>query len=172
LTVNLGIPRGIGLDTRAKIVGLPVLKRKVAAIRRKGTKIAFTNGCFDILHAGHIRYLETAKKNDRILIVGLNSDNSIRRIKGPGRPINPQQRRAEVLGALACVDYVTIFHEDTPYRLIAGLQPDVLIKGADWKGREVVGADIVRAQGGRVELIRYLPQFSTTKVLKKIQRRG
>ena len=153
-------------NTQAKIVSAASLRRKLAAFRRSGKRIAFTNGCFDILHCGHVSYLESAKKSNRILIVGLNSDTSIKQIKGPLRPINHQHARACVLAALACVDYVVIFNESTPYQLIKVLQPDILIKGSDWKGKEIAGADIVKERGGRVELIRYLPQYSTTKILE------
>lgn len=158
------------MTSKNKILKLPALKRKVAALRKAGRIIAFTNGCFDILHYGHISYLETAKKNDRILIVGLNSDRSVRKIKGPGRPINHELNRAGVLAALACVDFVTLFEEETPYALIKAVQPDVLIKGADWKGEGAVGTDIVKARGGKVEFIKYLPNLSTTQMIKKIEK--
>ncbi len=156
----------------SKVVSLPVLKRRIAALRARGKIIAFTNGCFDILHYGHVSYLKAAKKNDRILVVGLNSDDSIRRLKGPDRPIHAQKYRAEVLAALECVDLVTVFHEDTPYNLIAAIKPDVLIKGADWKGKEIVGSDIVKKNGGRVELIQYVRDFSTTGIAAKIRTCG
>lgn len=156
--------------SKNKILKLPALKRKVAALRKAGRIIAFTNGCFDILHYGHISYLETAKKNDRILVVGLNSDRSVRKIKGPGRPINHELNRAGVLAALACVDFVTLFEEETPYALIKAVQPDILIKGADWKGQGAVGTDIVKARGGKVEFIKYLPNLSTTYMIKKIEK--
>ena len=159
------------MSTRSKIVSLEALKRKVARHRKEGKKISFTNGCFDILHFGHVSYLETAKKPDRILIVGLNSDASIRQIKGPRRPIVHEKERSAVLAALACVDYVVLFNEDTPYRLIKAVKPDVLIKGADWKGKDVVGGDIVKQNGGRVELLKYLTQYSTTKIIKAIQKK-
>ena len=160
------------MDTRKKIVSWSALKRRITVARRQGIRIGFTNGCFDILHSGHVRYLESAKKKSRLLVIGLNSDSSVKRIKGPQRPVNSQEQRAEVLAALACVDLVAIFEEDTPYELISRVIPDVLIKGADWKGREVVGSDIVRANGGKVELIKYFPQFSTTKTIKRIIKRG
>ena len=117
-------------------------------------------------------YLDAAKKNGRVLIVGLNDDDSIRRLKGPERPVNGQLNRAGVLAGLASVDFVVIFAEDTPYRLIAQIKPDILIKGADWKGKEIVGADVVRANGGKVELIKYLDGLSTSNILKKIKGRG
>ena len=147
---------------------MSTLKRRIQQWRREKRKIAFTNGCFDILHFGHVSYLEKAKGRNRILIVGLNSDGSVKKIKGPQRPINPEKERAAVLAALACVDCVVIFREDTPHQLIKAVQPDILIKGADWKGREVAGSDIVKARGGKIEFIAYVPQFSTTKMIEKI----
>jgi len=160
------------LKSAQKIVSLSSLKRRVSQDRRAGKTVAFTNGCFDILHSGHVTYLETAKKKDRVLIVGLNSDASVRKIKGPSRPVNCEQNRARVLAALACVDYVTIFNEETPYELIKAVQPDVLIKGADWKADQVAGADIVKARGGKVELISYVPNCSTTGIIAKINKRA
>ena len=156
------------MDSQKKILSLNTLKKTLARLRKNGKTIAFTNGCFDILHAGHVSYLEAAKKKGRILVVGLNSDHSVRRIKGPGRPIVGEKERAQVLSALNCVDYVTIFNAQTPLKLIQVVKPDVLIKGADWKNKTVVGQDIVEKNGGRVELIKYLPRFSTTKIIDKI----
>ncbi len=154
----------------SKVVPVSTLLRHVRRARRDGRKIAFTNGCFDILHAGHVRYLMKAKKGGRCLIIGLNSDRSIGRIKGPQRPINKQQYRAEVLAALECVDWITIFDEETPYRLIKAVKPDILIKGADWKGKAVVGEDIVKAQGGHVELVTYVRGLSTTHIIETIKK--
>jgi len=156
------------MTTQSKIVKVSTLRRKLAALRREGRVIAFTNGCFDILHYGHVNYLEKARKSNRILIVGLNSDASIRRIKGPQRPINTQADRAGVLAGLACVDFVVVFEEDTPYELICSLRPDVLIKGADWKDKGIIGSDIVRASGGRIEFIEFVPNLSTTHTIQKI----
>ncbi len=156
------------MNSQKKIVTITTLKRHIQQWRRKKKKIAFTNGCFDILHFGHVTYLEKAKGSDRILILGLNSDASVRKIKGPQRPINPERERAAVLAGLACVDYVVIFNEDTPYQLISAVQPDILIKGADWKGKDVAGSDIVKKRGGKVEFISYIPQFSTTKLIEAI----
>ena len=152
-----------------KIVSVNVLKQAIARLRRQKKTIAFTNGCFDILHYGHVQYLQAAKKGSRVLIVGLNSDQSIRGYKGPGRPINSQKHRAAVLAALESVDFVTIFDEETPYKLIAAVEPDVLIKGADWKGKEVVGSDIVEKRGGKVELAKYADGFSTTRMIERIK---
>jgi len=144
------------------------LKRIVERLRKQGNTIAFTNGCFDILHFGHVSYLEAAKKNGRILIVALNSDASVRNLKGKHRPIVKQGRRARVIAALGCVDYVTIFHDDTPLKIIKLLKPDILIKGADWKGKKVVGEDIVASCGGKVELMKYQKGFSTTQMIHAI----
>ena len=154
------------MDFNQKIVTVPTLKKRLIALRRQGRSIAFTNGCFDLMHVGHVSYLQKAKKDDRILIVGLNSDKSVRRIKGPSRPICPQKSRAAVLAALACVDFVVVFNEDTPYALIKAIQPDVLVKGADYKGKEVVGAGLV----GQVELVKLVKGFSTSNIIHAIQR--
>ncbi len=159
------------MATLSKVVELPLLKKKLAALRRQKRVIAFTNGCFDILHYGHVSYLEAAKKKDRILIVGMNSDISVRTLeKGPERPIVPQDQRAAVLAGLACVDFVVLFDDPTPAALIAAVKPDVLIKGADWKGRTVAGADVVKANGGRVEFITYIDRLSTTNIIEKIRK--
>ncbi len=153
---------------KQKILKIETLRRKISQPRKAGKTIAWTNGCFDILHLGHVSYLQAAKKKDRILIVGLNSDKSVRRIKGPKRPIVPQNERAGVLAALACVDYITVFDEDTPQRFIEILNPDVLIKGADWKGKGVIGSDVVEAHGGKVEYIKFVEQCSSTNIIEKI----
>lgn len=134
-------------------------------------KIVFTNGCFDILHIGHKRYLQKAATLGDILIVGVNSDDSVRRLKGPERPINNEQDRAEMLSAMGFIDYVVIFGEDTPYELIKQIQPDVLVKGGDYKPEEVVGRDIVEARGGRLELISFVEGKSTTNIINKIHQK-
>lgn len=134
-------------------------------------KIVFTNGCFDIIHVGHKRYLQQAASLGDILIVGVNSDASVRRLKGPSRPVNNEQDRAEILSALGFIDYVTIFDEDTPYELIKKIQPDVLVKGGDYKPDEVVGKDIVEARGGRLELISFVEGKSTTNIINKINKK-
>lgn len=133
-------------------------------------KIVFTNGCFDILHIGHKRYLQQAAALGDMLVVGVNSDDSVRRLKGPARPVNNEQDRAEMLSALGFVDYVVIFGEDTPYELIKKIQPDVLVKGSDYKPEEVVGRDIVEARGGRLELIQFVEGKSTTNIINKISK--
>ncbi len=156
----------------SKVISAGSLRKKLTVYRRQKKTIVFTNGCFDILHWGHVSYLESAKKNDtRVLVIGLNSDASVRSLdKGKERPIVPQRERALLLAALACVDHVVIFNGSTPYKLIKTLVPDVLIKGADWKGKEVAGADVVKANGGKVEFIKYIDGLSTTNIVEKIRR--
>ena len=138
------------------------------AARRAGRKVVFTNGVFDLLHVGHARYLAAARRLGKTLIVGLNADASVRRIKGPKRPIVPQAQRAEMLLALGCVDHVVLFGDETPFRLISTLKPDFLVKGADWAADDIVGADIVRAAGGRVVRIRIAPGWSSTNLIKRV----
>lgn len=140
--------------------------------RHSGKKVVFTNGCFDILHAGHVRYLERAKTKGDLLVVGLNSDASTRRLKRKNRPINPQTDRANVLSALTCVDYVVIFGEDTPLRLIAALKPAILVKGGDWPLEKIVGRDIVETYGGKVLTIPLLKNRSTTNIIRKLTLRS
>ncbi len=138
-------------------------------LREQGLKIVFTNGCFDILHRGHVEYLEFARSQGDVLVVGLNTDDSVRRLKGPERPINRFEDRAYVLAALECVDFVIGFSEDTPYNLISELIPDVLVKGADYRPEEVVGRDIVEQHGGRLVLAPFKKGYSTTELLKRIK---
>ena len=152
------------------ILSWNLLQKKINQWRNKGYKVVFTNGCFDILHFGHVSYLENAKKNKQILIVAVNSDDSVKRLKGSDRPINNEKARAFVLAALACVDFVTTFKEDTPLKLIETLRPDILIKGADWQKKEVVGADFMRSYGGKVKFIDYIQDFSTTAIIAKIKK--
>ena len=156
------------MDSSRKIVTLPVLKRRIARHRKEGQPIAFTNGCFDILHYGHVSYLEAAKKKDRVLIVGLNSDRSVRAIKGPRRPIVPERQRAALLAALECVCYAVLFNEPTPLNLIKKIRPNVLVKGADWKKSQVAGAAEVESWGGEVRLIKLTQGRSTTNVIHKV----
>ena len=157
------------MKTQSKILSLPSLMSKVRQLRRGRRKIVFTNGCFDILHYGHIDYLQKAKQdNHRILVIGLNSDRSVKIIKGPKRPIIPQSERAAILAAMACVDFVVVFNEPTPIKVIKSLKPDVLVKGADWKGKSVTGSDVVRSYGGKVEYKKYVQGNSTTGIIKKI----
>ncbi|SNZ04008.1 FMN adenylyltransferase [Persephonella hydrogeniphila] len=145
---------------------------KIENWKREGKKIVFTNGCFDIIHAGHVDYLEKAKKLGDILIVGLNSDASVRRIKGKDRPVNIQEHRKRVLEALKPVDLVIIFDEDTPEKLIKQIKPDVLVKGGDWKIENIVGADFVRSYGGQVKTIDFVYDISTTKIIQKARKTG
>lgn len=145
------------------------MRRIAEQCRAQGKRIIFTNGCFDILHAGHVTYLEKAKQMGDILMVGLNADASVKRIKGPQRPINPVRDRAKVLAALEAVNYVTVFSEDTPLHLIQELKPHILVKGTDWKKEKIVGRKEIKSWGGRVRRVSFVPGKSTTRVLKKIQ---
>ena len=147
-----------------KIVDRAKIKDITTQRKNEGKRVVFTNGCFDIIHAGHVRYLTEAKKLGDILVIGLNSDSSVSMIK-PGRPIIPEQQRAEVLSALSMVDYVTLFNEDTPYELIREIKPDILVKGADWDTKNIVGSDIVK----EVRTIPFVKGISTTEIIKKIQ---
>ena len=153
-----------------KIVTWEELKKVVELQRKKGKTIVFTNGCFDILHVGHVRYLQEARKMGDLLILGLNSDASVRAIKGGERPLVPQAERAEVIASLTTVDYVTLFDETTPLRLIEFLQPDCLVKGGDWKEASVVGRDLVRSWGGRVVIVPLTEGASTTNIVEKVLR--
>jgi D-glycero-beta-D-manno-heptose 1-phosphate adenylyltransferase len=152
------------MSTHAKALAL------VEHLRAAGNKIVFTNGVFDLLHVGHLRYLQEARGLGDALLVGVNSDRSVRLIKGADRPINTEAERAEVLEALTCVDAVVIFDEPTPRELIAALQPDVLVKGADWAMDAIVGRDIVEARGGRVVRVAIEPGHSTTSIVDRIRR--
>lgn len=143
----------------------------VRAARAAGKRIVFTNGTFDILHPGHVRYLQAARRHGDLLIVGLNSDASVRRYKDPARPINPEAERAEVLEALACVDAVSIFDEDTPAEIIRRVQPDVLVKGADWPADQIVGRDTVEARGGSVVLEPVEQGYSTSAIIERVKSR-
>ena len=141
-----------------------------AKLREAGRRVVFTNGVFDILHPGHLRYLQRARGLGDALIVGLNSDASVRRNKGPERPINDESERAEILGALECVDAVVIFDEDTPADIIRAVQPDILVKGADWAEDAIVGRDTVEARGGKVVRVPIEKGFSTTAIIERIRR--
>ncbi|MCB5249951.1 MAG: D-glycero-beta-D-manno-heptose 1-phosphate adenylyltransferase [Candidatus Cloacimonadales bacterium] len=137
-----------------------------------GNKIVFTNGCFDIIHSGHVIYLEEAKSLGDVLILGLNSDTSVKRLKGENRPINNQNDRAIVLSGLSSVDYVVIFEKDDPYDIIHALQPDVLVKGGDWKIEDIIGSDIVLEKGGEVISLSFIEGKSTTNIIKKVVQNG
>lgn len=151
-----------------KIIKREELAGNVRALKRAGKRIVFTNGCFDLLHIGHIRYLKSAKAEGDVLLVGLNSDRSVRQIKGPTRPIVSENERAEVLASLACVDFITFFDEPDPLVTIRVLMPDVLVKGADWEEDAIVGKDVVEANGGRVVRIPVTEGASTSRIIEKI----
>ena len=155
-----------------KILGLNDIKTELSEYRNSPKRIVFTNGCFDIIHVGHISYLSEAKSLGDVLIVGLNGDESVKRLKGEGRPIVRGKDRACVLANLKPVDYVVIFDEDTPYELIKEIKPDVLVKGGDYEGKTVVGTDIVEDSGGKVVLINFVEGKSTTNIIKAIKEGG
>ena len=140
-----------------------------AQAKKDGKRLVFTNGCFDLLHRGHVHILRRAKAAGDLLIVGLNSDRSVKSIKGPLRPILPESERVELIAAMEMVDYVVLFDEADPYSLIAAIVPDVLAKGGDWSAEKIIGADIVAQNGGRVEVIPYLKGFSTTEIIERIR---
>jgi rfaE bifunctional protein nucleotidyltransferase chain/domain len=153
-----------------KILDRKILKEKIDLLRKEGKKIAFTNGCFDILHVGHIRYLREARKTADVLVLALNSDSSVQSIKGEKRPLVCEEERAEIMAALEFIDFVTIFPELTPLELINYLKPDILIKGGDWPENKVVGRDDVKKWGGRVMLIPEVTGKSTTNIVEKIKK--
>jgi len=147
--------------------------RLVGRARESGKTVVFTNGVFDILHPGHVRYLRDARALGDLLVVGINSDRSVRALgKAPERPINPEQERAEVLEALAAVDAVVVFDEETPHEIVSALQPDILVKGADWGENDIVGRDVVEARGGRVVRMPLAEGYSTTSILNRIRNKG
>ena len=152
-----------------KIKNSADLNKILKRLKKTGKKIVFTNGCFDILHVGHVTYLEKARPLGDILVVGLNSDRSVREIKGRGRPINSQRDRAKVLAGLSSVDYVTIFDGETPEELIRSLEPGVLVKGGDWGMNDIVGGNFVRSIGGRVVTIPFVNGYSTTSLINKMK---
>lgn len=156
----------------AKIKTPAALAKILARLKSKGKKIVFTNGCFDILHAGHITYLEKANHLGDLLVVGLNSDSSVKALKGEARPINNQKDRALVLSSLYFVDYVAIFNEDTPEKLIRILKPDIIAKGGDWRIDDIAGGDFVKSRGGRIVSIPYVKGYSTSTLIGKISSRG
>ena len=159
------------MDPARKVVTLEKLVIELGKVRKSGKKIVFTNGCFDILHVGHVRYLAAAGSEGDLLVVGLNSDASVRTIKGDKRPLVPQDQRAEVLASLICVDYVVVFDAPDPVTLNETLVPDVLVKGADWAEAEIVGGDFVKSRGGKVVRVSLVPAASTSGIIEKIVRR-
>jgi D-beta-D-heptose 7-phosphate kinase/D-beta-D-heptose 1-phosphate adenosyltransferase len=154
--------------TAQKIRSLAEIVQIRNQLRRDGKKLVFTNGCFDLLHAGHVRYLNQARALGDVLVVGLNSDRSVREIKGKGRPITPEDERAEILAALACVDYIFLFDDLTPQRVIDAIVPDILAKGADWETSEIVGRQTVEHAGGTVQRIPLVEGSSTSAIIKKV----
>ncbi len=157
-------------DIKDKIVSADIAQGLVSLWQANEQEVVFTNGCFDILHRGHVEYLAKAASLGQKLVLGLNTDNSVSRIKGPLRPVVDQDARAILLASLACIDLVVFFDEETPYELIKLLQPDILVKGSDYKPESIVGYDIVIAKGGRVETIDFVDGFSTTLLIEKIKK--
>ncbi|UII34475.1 D-glycero-beta-D-manno-heptose 1-phosphate adenylyltransferase [Fulvivirga ulvae] len=159
-------------STKNKIVDRNSLHSIVQGWKKEGKKVVFTNGCFDILHLGHVDYLEKARQRGDKLVLGLNTDLSVKRLKGENRPLNDQYARARLLASLAFVDALTYFDEDTPYELIKELKPDILVKGNDYLAENIVGADIVIANGGKVETIALVEGFSTSNIIEKIKKQS
>jgi len=147
------------------------LRRIVEDLKMKGKRVVFTNGCFDLLHVGHIRYLEGARSLGDILVVGVNSDHSVRNLKGPNRPILPEEERAEILSGLESVNYITIFDEPTPLELISFLQPHILVKGGDWTKETTVGKEVVERSGGEVVILPFIEGSSTSNLIESILKR-
>jgi D-beta-D-heptose 7-phosphate kinase/D-beta-D-heptose 1-phosphate adenosyltransferase len=158
----------LALEYDSKIKRREVLRELLDVERRRGKTIVFTNGCFDLLHVGHVKYLQKARRLGDLLVLGLNSDDSIRRLKGPNRPLIGEQERAHILAALSCVDFVVLFDEDTPLDLIRMLRPDILVKGGDYTPETVVGREIVESYGGRIALIDLVDGRSTTNIIERI----
>jgi len=156
---------------KEKIKGREELQKIVDNLKAKGRRIVFTNGCFDLLHIGHIRYLEEAKAFGDVLVVGVNSDHSVRNLKGPQRPILPEEERAEILSGLGCVDYITIFNEPDPLQLISLLQPHVLVKGGDWTKETTVGKEVIEKIGGEVVILPFVKGSSTSNLIDTILKR-
>ena len=157
------------LNVSDKVKSLGELKAITASARSNGKIVVFTNGCFDLLHRGHVHLLREAKALGDLLIVAINSDTSVKSIKGPARPILPETDRLELIAAMEMVDYVVLFEEPDPYNTIAALRPKVLVKGADWTSEEIIGADIVRRDGGEIVVLPYLKGFSTTEIIEKVR---
>jgi len=156
---------------KEKIKDRKTLHRIIEDLKAKGKRIVFTNGCFDLLHIGHIHYLEEAKALGDILVVGVNSDRSVRNLKGPNRPILPEEERSEILSGLGCVDYIAIFGEATPLELISSLQPHILVKGGDWTQETTVGREIVETSGGKVVILPFVQESSTSNIIEAILKR-
>ncbi len=154
---------------KSKLISLSKLPSLINTLKKKNKKIVFTNGCFDIIHPGHIKLLRSAKNLGDTLILGLNSDSSVKKIKGKKRPLLRERERAEILSAISYIDYIVIFRETTPLRLIKKIKPDILTKGSDWKENKIVGAEFVKKYGGRVIRIRIKKGYSTSKLIRKIR---
>jgi rfaE bifunctional protein nucleotidyltransferase chain/domain len=157
------------LSVSGKLKSLEEIKAIVVDARTNGKKVAFTNGCFDLLHRGHVHVLRAARACADLLIVGINSDQSVKQIKGPKRPVLPESDRCELLGAMEMVDFVILFNEPDPYNLISAIRPDVLVKGGDWNTEKIIGADMVEEAGGRVVVVPYMKGFSTTEIIERIK---
>ncbi len=159
------------MDILSKIVTVEKLVARLDTVRKSGKKIVFTNGCFDILHVGHVRYLAAARSEGDLLVIGLNSDASVRLIKGEKRPIMIQDQRAEVLASLGCVDYVVMFDEPDPLALIETLKPNVLVKGEDWIEDNIIGAEFVKSNNGKIVRIKFVDETSTSEIIERIVER-
>lgn len=170
-TISVRIQRDLphSIMSNKKIQTLTQLKRQVEHARARGQQVVLTNGCFDVVHRGHLQLLYDAKALGDLLIVAVNTDESVRNIKGPNRPINPEVDRAELLAALEMVDYVTLFAKPDPYDIIVALLPDVLVKGGDWQADEVIGGDVVTAHGGRVAILPLVENYSSTALIERIR---
>ncbi len=155
---------------KIKLKSFAEISRIASSLRRSRKKIVFTNGCFDLLHVGHVRYLNEARSLGDILILGLNRDASVKFLKGSGRPVTNEQERAEVICALDAVDYAVFFKESTPDKLIHAIRPDFLVKGGDWKKKDIVGGNFVESYGGKVRSLRFVKGYSTTKLIEKIKK--
>jgi rfaE bifunctional protein nucleotidyltransferase chain/domain len=168
----ISIPRKAGISSMENNIftNTKDLQSLISSLKSQHKKIIFTNGVFDIIHKGHVQYLNQAKNLGDVLIVGLNSDSSVKQIKGEGKPINNENDRAFVLSNLKAVDYVVVFDEDNPYNLIKTIIPDFLVKGGDWKPEEIIGSDIVQKSGGKVLSIEYTENYSTSKIIERIQK--
>jgi D-beta-D-heptose 7-phosphate kinase/D-beta-D-heptose 1-phosphate adenosyltransferase len=157
------------LGVSGKLKSLEEIKAIVVAARNNGKRVAFTNGCFDLLHRGHVHVLRAARACADLLIVGVNSDQSVKQIKGSARPVLPESDRCELLGAMEMVDYVILFNEPDPYSVISAIRPDVLVKGGDWNTDKIIGADLVEEAGGAVVVVPYVKGFSTTEIIERIK---
>ncbi len=160
------------MSSAGKILSQTALAGRVRRLQRQGKKVVFTNGCFDLLHIGHVRYLETARGLGDVLVVAVNSDSSVARLKGPPRPLTPQRHRLAILAALECVDFVCLFGDRTPQRLIGRVAPDVLVKGGDWPVEAIVGRETVESRGGRVLSIPLVKGISTTELIRRLRTCG